>query len=189
MALIQIDLCVLGIWGARAELRSVSCAYLANASSTEFLPFQQIIKYSTTIPSNRPGNLGDPQYTYSPYESFTVPFLQGSANPTDPNFNNHAMFNYSGKYVFADADADADGGGGADGDGDGDGVGAWAGAGTGTGVGADADLDGDGDGDGDGGVGVGVGVGAGVGALTCSVFGPFFLLLTRSANWSCACPG
>ena len=79
-----------------AELRSVSCAYLANASSTEFLPFQQIIKYSTNIPSNLPSH---PGYTYSPYESFTVPFLQGSANPTDPNFNNHAMFNYSGKYV------------------------------------------------------------------------------------------
>ena len=67
---------------------------MENTTSTTFLPWQQIIKYSTVIPSNIPA---DPSNTYAPSEVFVVPFQQGTADPTDPAYSNHAMFNFAGR--------------------------------------------------------------------------------------------
>ena len=77
------------------EYFSVPCAQIENRSSTTFELFQQITKYSTSIPINWPAN---PGFAYSPYEGFIVPFPMGTANPSDPGFNNHAMFNYNQRF-------------------------------------------------------------------------------------------
>jgi hypothetical protein len=63
---------------------------VVSRTSNVFQPFRQIVKYTTLVS-------GLPATTILPHEDFFFPFEEGSAEPTDPNFNSFALYSIVGR--------------------------------------------------------------------------------------------